>query len=233
MERPIPIPRNMTALLQMLLRHVAAGHHYYCADRIPRAKLTGFIAKWEPAFRLRADPPARAYRKRTGRASVHLCVHPELLSADANDVAWWMLSTPGKDGLSDAPRVPGVIHNARTISGRLRCGHYELLEQPKTFLDAAGRKKTITTWTWRLTPDRYRAWEAKLVGAAKSHDRAEVGAGIECLKAMPMFSGVRSQVMKLANEANRMLRKMAMPEIDLGSLPTMPMIRLHADLEGL
>lgn len=233
MERPIPIPRNLTALLQTLLRHVVSGHHFYCADRIPREKLAGFIAKWNPRFRLRADAPARAYRKRTDRASVHLCVHPSVLEVDAKEVPWWMLSTPGREGLADVPPLPGVIQDARTLSGRLRCGHYELLQQPKSFLDAAGRSKTITTWTWRLSPERYREWEARLVAAAKSRDREGVAAALERLQAMPMFAGVRTQVVKLNGEANRMFRKMGMPEIELGDLPTMPMIRLHADGEGL
>lgn len=60
MDQSILIARNQTAFMQLLIRHVAAGHYFWTADQIPRSKLHGFIDKWNPCFRLRADPAARA-----------------------------------------------------------------------------------------------------------------------------------------------------------------------------
>lgn len=233
MEQSIRIPKNRSALMQALLRHVTAGHYFWTADRIPRDKLTGFVGKWNPVFRLRAEVSARAYRKRTGRASVQLCISFELLNADCNEVEWWMLSTPGKDGLTNSPRLPGKVQDARTLEGRLWYGHYELLEQPKTFIDNAGKSKTITTWTWRLTPMRYREREARLVECAKVRDRKSLMAAIDCLQTLPMFAGIRSQVLRLVMEANKMLRKVGQSDVEIDSLPFMTMISLYADTGAL
>jgi hypothetical protein len=75
MDKPIRVPRNQTALMQLLQRQVSSGHYYWCADTIPNHKLAGFIDKWS-GYALRSDSPARAYRKQTKRASVHLCLNP-------------------------------------------------------------------------------------------------------------------------------------------------------------
>lgn len=140
-----------------------------------------------------------------------------------------MLSTTGKEGLADERPLPGRVSDARTAEDRLHYGHYELLQQQKTFVDAGGRKKTVMTWTWRLTSLRYRKWEALLVTQGKGRDRDGVVKAIDCLKEMPMFAGVRTQLIRLISEANRMLRKVGLPTIEIDHLPTMPMIRLWAD----
>jgi hypothetical protein len=103
---------------------------------------------------------------------------------------------------------------------------YELLEQPKSFRDRSGKTKTVTTWTWRLTPSRYREWEALLVARAKAHDRVALERLFEHLKAMPMFAGVRSQVQRLHAETNKVLGKVGEAPIEMAELPSMRMIRL-------
>lgn len=226
MDRPIRVPRHVTALMQHMQRLVTAGHFFWAADRIPVGKLAGFIDKWEPTFRLRADAAARAYRRRTGRASVHLCLHPDAVSGAQPEAGWWMLSTAGKEGLTAAVRVPGEVRDCRTLEGRLRCGDYELLEQPKTFRDKGGLLKTVTTWTWRITPSRYREWEALLVERAKLRDMEGVRGAFDCLRAMPMFAGIRTQVMRLAVETNKVLGKVGGLAYVLPPLAIICMLRL-------
>jgi hypothetical protein len=229
MDQPIRVPRNLTALLQHLQRLVVAGHVYWTADRIPVGKLAGFVAKWDGRYRLRADAPARAYRRRTGRASVHLALDPALGATDwpaPTDVGWWMLSTAGLDGLGAVGPNPGQVRDARTVEGRLRVRDYELLEQPKTFRDGSGKTKTLTTWTWRIAPGRYREWEALLVERARQRDRAGVDKALAFLSAMPLFAGVRAQVIRLAAEANKVLKKVSSAPVELPPLPAMGMVKL-------
>lgn len=226
MDKPIRIPRHLTALMQHTQRLVTAGHFFWTADRIPVGKLPGFIDKWQPRFHLRANAAARAYRRRTGRASIHLCIHPDALAADKPVVEWWMLSTTGKEGLQTSTQSPGEVRDCRTVAGRLRCQDYELLEQPKTFRDKAGKVKTVTTWTWRLTPSRYREWEALLVERAKARDIVGIKQLFDCLRAMPMFAGIRAQVIRLAQEANKMLGKVGVAPVELPNLPAMRMVKL-------
>jgi hypothetical protein len=225
MDKPIQIPRNQTALMQHMQRLVSCGHYYWTADCIPKSKIAGFIDKWS-SYGLRADAPVRAYRKSVGRASVHLCLHPSALT-DEEAVQWWMLSTAGKLGLSDQS-TPGVVRDTRTIEGRLRFGDYELVQQLKTVV-SNGKTKRMTTWTWRLTTPRYKEWEALLICHAKERQFAQIEGAIACLQAMPMFAGIRSQVIRLVAETNRMLTKVKAKPIDIPSLPVMRMLPLWSE----
>ncbi len=139
---------------------------------------------------------------------------------------WWMLSTAGKDGLATTTRPPGPVRDCRTQDGRLQVEGYELLQQPKTFKDDSGKTKTVTTWTWRLSPHRYREWEALLVAKAKAGDSRGLYGAFACLREMPMFAGVRAQVLRLLHETNRMLGKVGGTPILLPDLPVMRMQQL-------
>jgi hypothetical protein len=159
-----------------------------------------------------------------------LCLDPALNEATTLEVGWWLLSSPGKEGLQEIRQPPGRVQDCRTVEGRLRCGDYELLQQPKTFRDGAGKAKTVTTWTWRLKTQRYREWEALLVERARQRDQAQLERLFECLVAMPMFAGVRAQVIRLAAETNKVLAKVRGCPVTLPPLPAMRMLKLwHED----
>jgi hypothetical protein len=115
----------------------------------------------------------------------------------------------------------------------LRYQNYELLEQPKTFTEPSGKVKTLVTWTWRLAPARYREWEALLIARARQRDGVEIRRLFECLRMMPMFAGVRTQVSRLAWETNKVLKKVDGAPFELTELPTMRMIALWRDGEGI
>ena len=233
MDKPIRIPRHLTALMQHMQRLVTAGHHFWTTDRIPVGKLPGFINKWQPGFRLRADAPARAYRRRTGKASVHLCIHPDALAADKPVAEWWMLSTAREGGVAGDYSAAGQGARLSHAGWTPALPGTELLEQPKTFRDKRGKVKTVTTWTWRLAPSRYREWEALLVERAKAHDRAGIEQLFDCLRAMPMFAGVRSQVIRLAQETNKMLGKVGGAPFELPTLPVIRMLKLWSEEKEL
>jgi hypothetical protein len=215
--------------MQHLQRLASVGHYFWTADRIAVVKLPGFIAKWQPQFHLRADAAARAYRKRSGRASVQLCLHPDALGGEEGPTAWWMMSTAGKEGLLGPGPLPGPVRDGRTAEGRLRCGDYELLQQPKTFRDKSRKVKTVTTWTWRIQPMRYREWEALLVERARARDSQCVATAFDALQAMPMFAGIRAQIIALARETNKVLAKVGMASFVLSELPIVRMIQLWSD----
>lgn len=232
MDKQIRVPRNQTALMQHMQRQVSHGHFFWCGDQISPEKLAGFIRKWEH-YGLRADAPARAYRKQCRKASVHLCLSPECRLADAETgpVGWWMLSTEGKDGLADGKPVPATVSDCRTAHGHLRYRDYELVQLMKE-IKSGGKVKRVTSWTWRLLPERYRAWEALLVERAKQRDISGLRQAIDCLRAMPMFGGTRAQVKKLIAECNKMLGKMGCPPVVVPELPVMLMISLWDEQQG-
>ena len=76
---------------------------------------------------------------------------------------------------------------------------------------------------------RYKAWEALLIERAKVRDLAGVVKAVDCLRAMPMFAGIRMQVVKLIAEANKMLGKVKAKPLEIPSLPVMRMIELWSD----
>lgn len=213
-------PVNQTALMQHLQRLVGSGHYYWCADVIPAARLMPFAEKWS-AFALTADIPARAYRKKCGKASVHLCLAP-VTEDEESAIPWWMLSTEGKLGLASTGQAPGVVQDCRRVEGRLKYGHYELVRLSKK----KAEQGAPATWTWRLAQQRYREWEAILVERIKARDLPGLAKVEQCLVTMPMFSGVREQVKHLLVERDKFAGKLKLPLPPSQQLPVMRMVKL-------
>jgi L-2-hydroxyglutarate oxidase LhgO len=158
-----------------------------------------------------------------------LCLPPDCLDSEPIVTDWWLLSIAGKEGLLGPGPLPGPVRDSRTADGRLRCGDYELLQQPKTFRDKSEKVKTVTTWTWRIQPMRYREWAALLVERARVRDSQGVATAFDALRAMPMFAGIRAQVIALARETNKVLAKVGMASFVLPELPIVRMIQLWSD----
>jgi len=210
-------PVNKMAFMQHLQRLVASGHYYWCADVIPEGRLAPFADKWS-AFALTADIPARAYRKKCGKASVHLCLAP-VTEEEGAPIPWWMLSTAGKLGLASVGQAPGGVRDCRLAEGRLVYGHYELVKLSK-------QKGAPATWTWRLSSQRYKEWEALLVERIKARDFAGLVKAEQCLVTMPMFSGVREQVKRLLVERDKFAGKLKLKLPPSPPLPVMRMVKL-------
>ena len=186
------------------------------------------LDKWSD-YGLRADAPARAYRKSRDRASVHLCLHPDAVLA-SEKIAWWMLSTDGQSGLHGQKKA-GQVRDARTNQGRLQVGKYELVEQ-NVAVKSGDKTKQINTWTWQLRKARYLEWEALLVQQAKNRQTENLNQSLACLQAMPMFAGIRRQVIRLLGEANKMLVKVGCRPIQVPTLPIMRMLKLWDEGTG-
>jgi len=117
MDQPLQAPRNRTAELQLIVRLVSQGYTLWTADQIPLGKLSGFLAKWAH-YRLLANPAARAYRKKMGRANTHLVLEhrfnpQEAQTAPHTVINWLMLGTPGREGLGDSTALPGTCQQRR------------------------------------------------------------------------------------------------------------------------
>jgi hypothetical protein len=229
MEKAIYVPPGMLGHFQNIQHALASAKAYfYCHDTIKKASLPGFIEKWEDKehhYGLRADAPARAYRKSIGKASVVLCISHEYLDPKVERVGWWMFSTPGKHGLADADiRSPGEVRDARKLP-RLTIGDYEFIHAKKRI----DRTRSDTTWTWRMTPQRFNEWQAWLVERAKVGDTEKVRSGFEAIRKQPLAAGVRNQVLKLESEANKVLQKNGHSPIHLGDLPIMTRVERKSD----
>jgi hypothetical protein len=188
----LPVPRNLTSLLQHLQRLVGReGHHYWCGGTVPVPKLPAFMHKMEQRYPLLRNTRERSYDRRRGRAVVHMVVYPLGHATDASSVrpdalvarsierpagysniAWWLVSGPGTGGLLD-PSMPDahVCRDAVTASGHIVIGDYVLAyftkKEPRRVINrSTGRSRTVlkdtSTWTWKLRADVVRQARAAI-----------------------------------------------------------------------
>ena len=239
----LKVPRNQTAAMQLLQLYAQSGHVFWTSGIVQRGKLKRLLEKLA-SYRLDRDKPGRAYDKSRGIASVHLV----LLDSPDNLLPWVIVSTKGKGGLADpaSPSV-GVVHDTRLAGQHLRWSHYELLHAPKTIKrtrvikfkqDRDGRLQDVeeartetvrqTTWSWRMLPQRMREHEALIVASAKQRDSAGLALELQALALMPLFSGVRSQVLKLYSEAKKLAGKFKLDPLEPPQLPYMVKLPVYA-----
>lgn len=204
-------------LMQQL---VAAGHVFHVSGEIPRQKLKRYLAKLSQ-FGIYRDAPGRAYDRRKGIASVHLVV----VELDPETAFWCLLSTAGKLGLNDpaAPKV-GEVFDTRKQGQHLRFRGYELLHQEKRIEKVAG-----STWTWRLPPKRFAELEAVVVQCARERSKDALARLVEQQSSMPLFSGIRGQVLKLNALAAKLSMKFKHGELPLPQLPYMTKLLIYDD----
>lgn len=73
----LPVPRNLTALLQHLQRLIGIeGHQQWCGGTIAVDKLPAFVRKMEQRYPIRRTTRERSYDRRRGRAVMHMIVYP-------------------------------------------------------------------------------------------------------------------------------------------------------------
>jgi hypothetical protein len=216
--KTIKLPRSKTAAMLLMQQLVTSGHYYYLSGQMPSTKLGRFLPKLEQ-FGIYRDAPGRAYDRRKRRASVHLVV----VELDNREVFWCLLSTAGKGGLADpdAPNL-GTVKDSRLRGQHLRFLAYELLEYEKRM-----PKVKTTTWTWRIESIRYAELEAAAVQTVRERDRPAIIAMIARHSAMPLFSGVRGQVLKLNHLTGKLASKFGRGEIELPTLPYMLKLPLY------
>ena len=169
----LPVPRNLTALMQHLQRLVGREHHpYWCGGTVPVLKLEAFVSKMQDRYPILRNTRERSYDRHRGRAAMHLVVYPLAhgLSTGARApirtpevtptrhaagsradprLAWWLLSGEGSGGLRDAS-VPDahVTRDAMSAEGHITVLDYVLVyahkREPRLILDSAtGQSRTI------------------------------------------------------------------------------------------
>jgi hypothetical protein len=83
----LPIPRNLTAVLQLLQRWVGPGEHrYWCGGTIAIQKLSAFVTKMEDRYPILRNTRGRSYDRQRGRAVVHMIIYPPPYGTNMQDV---------------------------------------------------------------------------------------------------------------------------------------------------
>jgi hypothetical protein len=213
----LAVPRNQTALMQHLqLLAGREGHRIWCGGVIDRTKLAAFVAKMAVRYPITRNTRQRTYDRTRGIAVVHFVAYP------LNDkVHWWLLSDEGKGGLSDPAREDTrVARNAMSAEGHITFGDYVLLyatkqewrevECPKTKESRRFLRQT-STWTWKLRSEVVRELKRGIQCCCEQLEYGSEGGNgqktwglrglLAAMRARPLFSGVRSQVLQLHREA--------------------------------
>jgi len=219
--KTLQLPRSRTAGMQLLQHFATCGHVYWVAGTISRQKLASFAPKIAANFPILRDAPGRAYDRKRRHASVHFVVIP----LDGETAYWALVSTGGKRGLAD-PQAPdiGLVRDMRLKGQFLDFLHYELLYQEKRL-----PKVTGSTWTWRISPKRYLELEAQMVQVVRERSFAVVSDLVAINNSMPMFSGIRGQLLKLNAQARKIVRKRDHIGIETPRLPYLRRQRIYDD----
>lgn len=229
------IPTSKSGCMSQLLMLVSTGYKHWIRGEMHYGKAAGFAAKMASMYPINATSDQRSWYKKTGKYAAFLIMYPH--DKDPSKIMYWLLATNGA-----APKGFLDIHEREKLSNAEAAAlgwrdQYELRHIPHK-----GKK---STWTWCMRSDYY----ARL--SASSKESAD--AGSDALKSffgklrhMPMFNGIRSQIVGLDNIAKitwKKQRKTAYPnplkpvdsdlkegEIAASFLPVMPKITVWGDL---
>ncbi len=226
------IPTTKAACMSHLLMLVSTGYKFWTKGEMHYSKAVGFSKKLADLYPIEATADMRSWAKKTGRYSAFLIMFPH--DKDPTKIMFWLLATAGK-----APKGFVDIHTREKLS--------DVVVHPLSWrdqyecvrLEKVGRG---SAWTWRMHKDYFGRHPASAKYAAD--------AGAPALKRlfgwlvhMPMFGGIRSQVLELDNVAKatwKKQRKLAypdplVPDDDQGGdaerrLPVMSKISVWGDL---
>lgn len=228
----LPVPRNSTAVLQLLQRLVGReSYRHWCGGLIRSAKLAGFLEKMSERYpAILRNARGRSYDRTRGRAAMHMIVCPPIGSDPREPLPilqWFLISTAGSSGLADETSHDfNVAQDAMSSSmGHLTVGDYVLIygtkKQPRKVMDRrSGLERTIwhqtSTWTWQICGEVLTEIRAATntccrelqFGSEPTAERG--GAGLCGLLAAqrkrPLFAGVRNQVVGLYVAAEEIWR---------------------------
>lgn len=214
----LKVPRNKTALMQLLQLLVVRHHYWWCGGVIRTSKLAAFVAKMAARYPITRTQRGRSYDRTRGRAGVHFIAFP----IQGYQVAWWLLSDEGKGGLHD-PNSPDahVAKSAMASDGHICFTDYVLhfahkKDARKVPDTRTGREKLVlkdrSTWTWKLADTAFNETKASIENAAGNLEYGDEGGNgrrpwgvlgiLACQRSRPLFSGVRTQVIALHRHAD-------------------------------
>lgn len=167
------------------------------------------VNKFTLNYHVSADRNARARRKRAGLGNANL-----ILFLNNGVVLWWLLVTPQIAGDHAAHSIE-KLRDATSKNGRIEIDGFELLSLPKKKapadkdkINSEGKKQPknllspsqpkLTKLTWRMTDHKNQAWRDSIIEGVRKSSSRSIEVLIYQLWSSPGFSGIRSQIGKLA-----------------------------------
>lgn len=227
------IPTSKAACMSHLLMLVSTGYRHWISGEMHYIKSAGFAKKMGELYPINATADQRSWAKQTGRYSCMLIMFPH--EKDPTKIMYWLLATNG-----GAPKGYVDIHTLEKLSDAIIVApawrdQYELVR-----IERKGKKPT---WTWAMRRDYFARLDASAKQAADAgRDALNTFFGMLCH--MPMFSGIRGQIIELNATANTTWNKQrksssypaplkpdgSTTDDPASYLPVMPKIKVWGDL---
>lgn len=203
MANSLMIFTNRTVAMQRLSDAIAHGYTQYCSGSISQDRCAKLVRKFDMNYAALADRNERARRKRAGLGNANLVLW---LTNDV--VRWWLLVTPPSAG-DHAAHALEKLCDATSKNGRIEIDRFELVRLPKTPVQNDSNKKQanklsqryqpkLTKLTWRMAEHKNQAWRDSIIESVRNSSDRSLEVLIYQLWSSPGFSGIRSQIGKLA-----------------------------------
>jgi hypothetical protein len=167
--------------MQSICDKIRLGNVCYSSGTTPLDKLDQAITVFNLDYQALADKNERAKRIRHGLGNAHL-----VLWYHDGIVHWWLFAKPESEGRHPIHAMEN-LRDALNKDQRIVIDGLELVRAPKV---GTGSVK----WTWRMTDEKYRECEQRIVQAVRSRSFNQMYNLLCQLWLYPGFSGVRKQI---------------------------------------
>jgi len=179
-----PLVLSKRVAMQRMLDFARFGYSNFVTGYVPYDRAAPFAKKMDRFYRIGANKNERHRARQRGEGSAYL-----LLYADPNQdrLMYTLMVTDGDHSAHKLEKLKDL----REPGSRLTFTGYELVRQTR-----AGSDKPVLTW--RMSEDNYQSWRERIIKTVRGKGDRPVTEMLETLVRSPGFSGVRTQVKKLA-----------------------------------
>ena len=193
--------------MQRIADAVNHGFTHHISGTVSIDRLPHLVAKFDLNFQVFADRNVRARRKQEKLGNVQI-----VLWHNNGIVHWWLLATAPEEGEHHIHKAE-KLRNALDRTGRFEIDGFELVRLPykenknipkkenKNIPEKAKPKadsKKATCLTWRMSEQKYQDWRLSIIDTVRSRSTNNMHHLLYRLYSSPGFSGIRSQIGKLA-----------------------------------
>jgi len=160
------------------------GYNYFVTGYVSYERAAPFTKKMDRFYLVGANKNERHRARLRGEGSAYLLLYAP---PDQDRLLFILMVSDGDHSAHKLERLKDL----RDPGTRLTLTGYELVRQTRV-----GSDKPVLTW--RMTKDNYGAWRERIRKVVRSKGDKTVSEMLDTLVRSPGFSGVRTQVKKLA-----------------------------------
>ena len=219
------VPGTKAGAMSYLQLLTGVGYGFWHRGAVRHEKALGFAEKMAELYPVGLGETQRSRNKARQIANVKLVMFADMKMP--GEVVWYLLATPGKGVIHEREKMKAVADHPL-----LWLDQYQIERRARTELSGGKRRKKVR-WTWVLQPSYRLALKDTIKGyCATAEARKSLYLLFDNLRRMPLFSGVRDELVELDRygaETWRKTRKEPYP----GHVGDLPYITRVPIFEGL